>query len=300
MFLRLARFAKGSVRVGKREGHQSGFCQVRTECLQASLRFSSDFQLMSLIESSFSFPAMFKNSCVGGEIGSDGTNRKVDNQTCGFPGVCYSEEEDTSRGSSVPGLTSRFIFLFALLIAAMLVPAAPSFASPTIITFDTLTDLDSVTAQFPGITFRNATVLTAGTSLNEFEFPPRSGAHVIFDDGGPIIIQFLNPIASFRGYFTYFTPLTLEAFDSSNSFLGSVDSAFFSNLALSGDTGSSPNEFLALTFGGISSVRITGDPAGGSFVMDDITVEVPEPSSIYLLISGAAGLGAFRRKFTLA
>lgn len=183
----------------------------------------------------------------------------------------------------------------ALLVALLLLPSA-LLANPITIDFDGLSDLDSVTNQFPGFTFFNATVLSAGFSLNEFEFPPHSGSNLVFDDGGALVISFLTPFDSFSGYFTYSQSLTLEAFDASNNLLGTVNSAFFSNLALSGDPGSSPNEFLSLSFAGISSVRITGDPTGGSFVLDDLTATVPEPSSILLLLSGTAGLAAFRKK----
>src|SRR5580698_1855718 len=63
-------------------------------------------------------------------------------------------------------------------------------------------DSTSITTQFPGLTFTNTTVITAGISLNEFEFPPRSGSNVAFDDGGPITIAFASPTSSFSGYFT--------------------------------------------------------------------------------------------------
>ena len=44
-------------------------------------------------------------------------------------------------------------------------------------------------------------------------------------------------------------------------------------------SGNLPNEFISITFpGGISSFEIAGDPAGGSFAMDDFTfTAVPEP-----------------------
>ena len=43
--------------------------------------------------------------------------------------------------------------------------------------FESLSDGDAVTNQFigEGVTFSNASILTAGVSLNEFEFPPKSG-----------------------------------------------------------------------------------------------------------------------------
>ena len=45
----------------------------------------------------------------------------------------------------------------------------PAYAT-TIIDFETLSDADPVTNQFTGLTFTNTTAITAGISLNEFEF----------------------------------------------------------------------------------------------------------------------------------
>src|SRR5215471_5774733 len=114
------------------------------------------------------------------------------------------------------------------------------------ITFDTLADGDVVTTQYAGVTFSNTVVFTAGISLNEFEFPPRSGPNVASDIGGPITIDFTTPVTNFSAYFTYLVPLTITGFNSSNVAIASAGSAFGSNLALSGDPGSSPNELLTL------------------------------------------------------
>ena len=173
-------------------------------------------------------------------------------------------------------------------------------SAATIINFDGLSDSEIVTNQFAGLTFANATALTAGVSLNEFEFPPRSDFNVVTDDGGAISILFSSPVLSVSGYFTYLRSLTFTAFDSGANQVGQTTSLFGSNLALSGDPGSSPNELLALSFaGGISRITISGDPLGGSFVLDDVTVEplattVPEPSSALLFISGVLAVGALR------
>jgi hypothetical protein len=168
-------------------------------------------------------------------------------------------------------------------------------AQASIIDFETfpdstpIIDSTSITTQFPGLTFTDTTVISAGIGLNELEFPPHSGINAAFDDGGPISIAFASPISSFSGYFTYDEPLTLAAFDASDDPVATATSLFSSNDALYGDPGSSPNEFLVVTFiAGISSVTITGDPAGSSFVMDDIsfTSAVPEPNSILLTLTG--------------
>lgn len=160
------------------------------------------------------------------------------------------------------------------------------------IDFETLSDGDMVTTQFPGLSFSKATVMTAGISLNEFEFPPHSGSNVVFDDGGTMTIDFSTPMTDVGGYFTYSTELTLSFFDVFFNLAGTITSAFNSNLALSGDTGSSPNEFLNFAWAlGISRMSIEGDPLGGSFTMDDLQgTPVPEPSSLLFLATGLAGI----------
>lgn len=165
------------------------------------------------------------------------------------------------------------------------------------ISFETLLDSEVVTTQYAGlgVTFTNATALTAGISLNEFEFPPHSGSNVVFDDGGPMNLTFSTPMLSVGAYFTYLAPLTLTFYDNLNNLKGTVNSAFSSNLALSGDPGSNPNEFLSFAWAaGISSIVITGDPGGTSFVMDDLTATpVPEPVTLLLLGSGVLGMAGY-------
>jgi hypothetical protein len=154
-------------------------------------------------------------------------------------------------------------------------------ADTIVIDFDGLSDGTPVTTQYPGVSFSNATVATAEISLDEFEFPPHSGTNVVFDNGGPMTIDFTIPVLSFGGYFTYSEPLTLSALDGSSSPLPSVFSAFSNNEAISGVPGSVPNEFLQVSSGsGISSVTITGDPAGSSFVLDDVTITTPSTPSV--------------------
>lgn len=192
-------------------------------------------------------------------------------------------------------MRSRCYLRFAL---GLLVCFQIRSAQAATIFFDDLNDGDSVTTQYPGLTFTNTVVLTAGIFLNEFEFPPVSGTNVASDDGGPITITFDSPVLSFSGYFTYAVPLTLTAFDSGNNQVGITVSFYSSNLALSGDAGSGPNEYLVVNFaGGFSSLTIAGDALGGSFTMDDVTYTsaVPEPNSLYLLLSGAAGMLGLRR-----
>jgi len=178
----------------------------------------------------------------------------------------------------------------------LLLVALPQRSFGLTIDFDALADLDAVTNQFPDILFSNATILTAGISLNEFEFPPKSGSNVVFDDGGPMTLSFLTPVLGVSGFFTYLSPLTLSAFDSGGNLLASLSSAFANNMALSGDGGSSPNELLGFSgLGPIGSLTIAGDASGGSFVADNITftpatTAVPEPGTVMLVGSGLLAL----------
>lgn len=159
------------------------------------------------------------------------------------------------------------------------------------IDFESLGDSESVTNQFSGlgVTFTNATVLTAGISLNEIEFPPHSGDNVVFDDGGAMTGIFSQPVIEVGGSFTYGVPITLTAFDALNNQVGSVTSSFTENFVSSGNP---PNEFLQVVFAsGIARVTITGDNLGGSFVMDDFTFTpaqqpIPEPSTYLLMLTG--------------
>jgi hypothetical protein len=171
----------------------------------------------------------------------------------------------------VARLISFALQLIIMLVASAIIAQA---VTPVIIDFEGLSDSTPVTDQYPNTTFANATAITAGVSLNEFEFPPHSGSNVVFDDGGAITITFATPVTSFSGYFDYSTRLTLVAFDTANNPVTTSMSAFNNNLALSGDPGSSPNEVLSANFaGGIARVTITGNLDGGSFTLDDITTD---------------------------
>jgi hypothetical protein len=192
----------------------------------------------------------------------------------------------------------------AAVVVAFLCSASCLSARTILIDFEGFSDSTILTTQYPGVTFNNAIILSAGDSLNEFEFPPHSGVNVVSDNGGPMLIAFASPVLSFSGYFTYAEALTLAAFGPLNNEVASATSLFSNNEALSGVAGSSPNEFLQVNFAsGISSITITGDPAGGSFVLDDASITTsttitPEPSTFGLIFVGSTILIAFRRRLT--
>ena len=154
-------------------------------------------------------------------------------------------------------------------------------------------------SQYGGLIFVNTIVLIAGQSLNEIEFPPRSGSNVASDNGGPIHIALAAPAQSFAAHFTYAVPLTVTLYDNVMSVVATATSVFNSNLAVSGSSGSSPNELIAIGFaGGFSAVMVSGAAAGGSFTIDDLTVSaVPEARPSVLIALGLlAVVGVARRR----
>jgi hypothetical protein len=169
----------------------------------------------------------------------------------------------------------------AALILLVVAGPAPLIAGNTTVSFEGLPDSTVVTTQYSGLTFANTIILSAGITLNEFEFPPHSGTNVASDNGGPITITFATPIQSFSGYFTYSVPLTIRAFGSTNNLVASAVSRFSSNEALSGVAGSQPNELIQVAFtGGITEIVITGSAAGTSFALDDLTASSYSPCDL--------------------
>ena len=187
---------------------------------------------------------------------------------------------------------SRICWVLALLLCAV-----PALAAPPL-NFDEFDDGTVLTTGYSGMEFSNTIILSSGLSLNEFEFPPRSGGNVASDDSGPIVITFLSPVQSFSAYFTYLEPLQVTAFNAASVQVAQANSLFANNLLESGEVGSSPNEFIGLAFAsGIASVQITGAAEGASFVMDDLSVSaVPEPGMLALLACGALVVGGAARR----
>ena len=202
---------------------------------------------------------------------------------------------------------TRWIRAALLGIGVLVIAPAAANAATIFIDFEGM--LEATTPAVSGVTFTNATVLTAssfgGSTLNDADFPPTSGGSVAGDIvsidlttgdvvlGGPMILVFSNPIASFSGWFSYNTALTLTG-------LNGVTPVASANSAAGSNLGSS--ELISLAFaGGITRVEILGDPAGGSFTVDDITAEeavvvAPEPASMWLLGLGTAALVRRRAK----
>jgi hypothetical protein len=198
-------------------------------------------------------------------------------------GPTYSAVSTATRWASFPKLGS-LITILTLAVAAH--------AGSIPLNFEGLPDSTIVTSQYTGLIFTNTIILSAGISLNEFEFPPHSGSNVIFDNQGPISITFAAPIVGFSVYVTHLETVSVQGYDLAQNLVAALSSPSFNNLALSGDPGTSPNELLTIIFGGgISTVRILGDPAGGSLVLDDVTFTsatsaVPEPNGCCYVVLG--------------
>ena len=161
--------------------------------------------------------------------------------------------------------TSVYVVLLLVLCQQKLIQAA------TGLDFENLASGAVLTNQYAGVLFSNGIILTAGSTLNELECPPHSGVSVASDDGGPMTISFASPLRSVSGYFTYRVPLTMQAFDSSNSPMASAVSAFSNNQILSGVSGSQPGELLKISSSAaIRKIVITGDAGGASFTVDDL------------------------------
>jgi hypothetical protein len=205
--------------------------------------------------------------------------------------------ENTTAAESLRAFSSQLcqepsdslMFRHLLLFLCLASPAAYSLPIP-LIDFEGILDSTFVTNEYAGVLFTNAFAVTAGISLNEIDFPPHSDVNAAMDFGGPMVLALDQLANSFSAYFTYNVTLELTFYDSSNVLLATVFSSGANNIGA--------NEYLEYTnLSGFSSIRILGDPGGGSFVVDDIQLAetaVPEPGMFGVVLMGI--LVAYRRK----
>src|SRR5512140_2324540 len=130
-----------------------------------------------------------------------------------------------------------------LVVFSLLGLAATSWAQTPVLDFESLPEGQAAGTAISGVTFTNATVLQSAASLNEAEYPPRSGSKVVCDIGGPIRITFSQPVKSFTAYVTHAQTVTLKMIAGNGGVI--------TQTTASGDnrqgSGKAPNEAIQLT-----------------------------------------------------
>ncbi len=139
----------------------------------------------------------------------------------------------------------------------------------------------------------DATLLGVGRGLNDFNYPPSSGATVLYTGFEPSIrVDFTaSPASAVRTYFRSGTDIFLFAFDAGGNLLGQD----FSSPNLAPADPADTLDFDAGTFA-ISYVIIEGAP--NFFVLDDFTYTVIPEAGPYALLTGLGllGLALWRRR----
>lgn len=173
-------------------------------------------------------------------------------------------------------------------------------STATTIDFESFTNGQVLTNQISGLTFQYATILSAGQSLNEIDYPPHSGSNVVVNTNSLLSIDFATPVTSIQAYLTYNQALFMMIFDANNVAVGQDSSNFAANYATLGQ--GSPNELFSLSYAsGFNRVVFSALPsASGSFVIDDLSFtslnRVPEPTSLALVLIGLLAAGRQLRK----
>lgn len=174
-------------------------------------------------------------------------------------------------------------------------------ASANLIDFDNLEDFAVATSGISGVDIEGLVALSAGLSLNEFQFPPRSGSIAATNESSEVIFVFGPRIFSFSAYFSYVEPFQLFAYGVNGENLGIFPSAKNSHFA---DGDSLVNfiheEIKIFAEEPISKIIISSDSTY-SYVVDDVTfshvTQVPELStSMYFIFGLTLISGCFARR----
>jgi hypothetical protein len=181
------------------------------------------------------------------------------------------------------------------LLALFTILALAPQASAALIDFESLAVDEFVTDQFAaeGATFGNAVTLVAGISLNEIDFPPSSGTHVISGlDFGPLVANLPLGASHVSLQITTGVEAAVRFYDSLFALLGeSLVAANLGGTTLVSFDSASP----------ISTVEVGDSMLGSAFFLtvDDFeavgqaqAAQVPEPSILGLMAVGLVPLAA--------
>jgi hypothetical protein len=196
-----------------------------------------------------------------------------------------------------------------LLLPALLLSCSPlAFAGTvtvTTINFNpngtTITNNATITNQYAGATFTNATEATLG-NFDSMQFPVASGSSgEIFDSADPIGVSFSGPVNYVSGLYSDPFGIVVTAFSANGTVLGTFDGA----PVLNGDDifafGAS-SDIASITIsdapGQLAEFGIT-DPVPDFDGISQLTfAQTPEPGSFLMLGTGLLTMaGVLRRKF---
>jgi hypothetical protein len=167
------------------------------------------------------------------------------------------------------------------------------YASTITIGFDDLSEGTIVTNQYASSDVAvsgDPWVLTAGSLLDEIDFPPHSGTNVIADVNGPVTFSFAQPASSAGAWFTYTQELTVQFFSPTDSLLDTITECPVTTTCVP-NLGTSLDIVFTSASPVIGSMVVTSAPdgSGPSFTMDDLTITTtPEPPPGILLLLGLA------------
>jgi len=161
-----------------------------------------------------------------------------------------------------------------VVVYSLLGLSGAAMAQAPVLDFESLPEGQAAGTSISGVSFTNATVLQSAASLNDAEFPPRSGNKVVCDIGGPIRVEFSRPVKSFTAYVTHSQAVTLKMIAGNGGVITSI--------TVTGDNrqgpGKTPNEAIQLTSdSGFATVELSSAAGGSSFTVDDITTAVFVP-----------------------
>lgn len=173
------------------------------------------------------------------------------------------------------------------------VHAEPIPVDVQLIDFEALVDGDQV-GETEGVSFADFVAASAGITLNEFEVPPRSGLNVAMNGAPDASIHFSAGMKYVSGFLTYAAPIDIFAYGA-NGLLLSRTTKFASNLALSGEAGSAPNERFEFHSNEAIVYLTFASSSPATFALDDLLFSedgvpipnpVPEPGSWTVILLG--------------